>query len=219
MPTKMMYSFWQLIVFPIYRMWLRKVENIGKIPKNKPFIIAANHASYYDTLLVHSILIPKLNKKIHAFVNSSYWKYPIIKSILDKGESIPVFVKKEKDAEENNKIAFEKALRYLKKGEIIQIFPEGGRSYDGKLRKGYTGIAKLALKAKVPVVPIGIIGSDKILPKGKVLPRFARCDVRIGNKIEFSRYYNKKVNEKLLWDITRNIMSQIAKLTGLEYNY
>ncbi len=214
----MVYPCWKLFAFPIYRLWIRKVEGIENIPKDKPFIIATNHTSYYDTILIHSIPIPKFNKKIHAFVNSSYWKYPVIRNILNHGECIPVFVKKEKNIG-GNKTAFEKALIYLKKDEIVQIFPEGGRSHDGKLKKAYTGIARLALNAKVPVVPIGIIGSNKVLPKGKAFPRFAKCNVKIGKTIEFSAYYNKKMTNKLLEEITRCIMKEIAKLIGQSYNY
>lgn len=215
----MVYTVWKLLVFPIYRLWLRKIEGLNNIPTNKLFIIAANHTSYYDSLLLHSTLIPRLNKKIHAFVNSLYWKYPIIRSILEHGECIPVFVEKEGNSKEKNKQASEKALNYLEKGEIIEIFPEGARSYDGKLRKAYNGVARLALKAKVPVLPVGIIDSYKVLPKGKIFPRLARCKVKIGKLMYFEKYYNKKLNNKIFEEVTRSIMKQIAKLISQKYNY
>ena len=215
----MVYPIVKLILSPIYKLWLRKVENIENAPKDKPFIIAANHSSYYDALLIHVILIPRIDKKIHAMVNSLYWKYLIARIFLDLGECIPVFVDKEKNSKEKNKLAFEKALTYLKKGEIVQIFPEGTRSFEGKLKKAYTGIARLALRSRVPVLPCGIIDSNKVLPKGKNLPRFKRCEVKIGKLMYFEKYYDKKINEKILQETTRKIMKEIAKLTNQKYNY
>ena len=206
------------IIPPIYKLWLRKVEGIENIPKDKPFIVAANHTSYYDALLLPSIIVSRLNKKIHALVNSFYWKIPITGFFLDLWESIPVSVEKDKNSKEKNKKAIEKALSYLKNNELIMLFPEGTRS-DGKLKKAYIGVAKLALKSKALVLPCGIISSNKVLPKGKVFPRFARCEVKIGKPISFEEYYNKKVSNRLLEEITRTIMKQIAKLTNQKYNY
>ena len=200
----MVYPIVKRIVYAIYKPWLRKVKGLENVPKDKPFIIAANHSSYFDALLLHCIIIPKINKKIHALVNSYYWRYFITGIILEWGESIPVFVEKEKNSKEKNKQAFEKALNYLKRGDILEIFPEGARSHDGKLRKAYNGVAKLALKAEVPVLPIGIIDSYKVLPRGKIFPRFVRCKVKIGKLMYFKKYYSKKMNNKVLEEITRN---------------
>ena len=214
----MPYTISKWIIPPIYKLWLRKVEGIENIPKDKPFIVAANHSSYYDALLLPLIIVSRLDKKIHALVNSYYWKIPITGFFLDLWESIPVSVEKDKNSKEKNKKAIEKALSYLKNNELIMLFPEGTRS-DGKLKKAYTGVAKLALKSKALVLPCGIIGSNKVLPKGKIFPRFARCEVKIGKPISFEKYYNKKISNRLLEEITRSIMKQIAKLTNQKYNY
>ena len=215
----MAYPISKWIIPFIYSPWIRKVEGLENIPKDIPFIIAANHSSYFDALLVPVIIVHRINKKIHAMVNNFYWKPLITRFFLDLWESIPVYVEKEKDAKEKNKQAFEKALNYLRKKEPIMIFPEGKRSYDGKLQRAYIGVAKLAIKAKAPVLPVGIIDSNKILPVGKMLPRFVRCEVKIGKLMNFDKYYNKKINDKLLEEITRSIMKQIAKLINKEYNY
>ena len=110
-------------------------------------------------------------------------------------------------------------MRYLKKGDMIFIFPEGARSLDGKLQNGKVGIAKLALEARVPVQPVGIIGSNKILPKGKFLPRPKRCKINIGKALYFKEYYNKKITKKMLREVTNKIMREIARLIGQKYNY
>lgn len=214
----MVYPIEKLIVVPIYKLWLRRVEGLENVPKDKTFIIAANHTSYYDALLLPSIIVPIINKKMHAWVNSYYWKNPITKTFLNLWGALPVYVEKEPNAKERNKTAFKQTINYLKNNEIIMIFPEGRRS-DVKLQKGYPGIARLALATKVPVLPCGIIGANKVLPKGKILPRFKRCEVKIGKLIYFDKYYKKKINEKMLENITRAIMKQIAKLIGQKYNY
>src|SRR3989338_1225715 len=201
----------------VYKLWLIKAQGLENLPKDRPFIIAANHSSYYDSMLLHCIIIPKIDKKIHALVNSSYWNYPIARKLLNIGECIPVSVVKNKNLKNQNEDVFKKAVEYLKKGEIIQIFPEGTRSIDGELKKAYTGIAKICLYSNVPVLPVGIIGSYKVLPKGKFFPRFIRCDVNIGKLIYFDKYYKKKVSNSLLEKITKDIMEEIARLIGGKY--
>lgn len=214
----MAYPISKLILPPIYRMWLKKVKGLDNIPKDEPFIIAANHSSYFDIFIPPILIVPKLNKKIHALVNSYYWNNPLTEYFLNMWESIQVYVYKEKNAKQKNKQASEKAISYLKNKELVMIFPEGTRN-DGKLKKAYTGVARIALKAKVPVIPFGIIGANKVLPKGKFFPRFVRCEAKIGKLMYFDKHYNKKINDKILEEITRSIMEEIAKLIGQKYNY
>lgn len=214
----MVYPIGKLTVRPICMLWVRKIEGLDNIPKGKPFIIASNHASYYDSLLVPSAIVPKIDKKLHALVNSYYWKPFLTRFFLNVWEAIPVYVDKEKNSKEKNKQATEKAINYLKNKELIMIFPEGRRN-DGKLIKAYTGVAKIALKARVPVLPVGVIDSNKVLPRGKTFPRFKRCEIKIGKLMNFEKYYSKKVNEKAYQNVTRQIMKQIARLIGQKYNY
>ena len=215
----MVYPIGKWVVYFIYRPWIKKVRGLDYVPMDIPFIIAANHSSYFDSLLLYCTIIPKINKKIHALVNRYYWKNFITRLILNWGECIPVFVEQEKNSKEKNILALERALNYLKKNEPITLFPEGRRSIDGKLRKAYNGVARLALESKVPVLPIGIIGADKVIPVGKILPRFTRCKVKIGKLIYFEKYYYKKVKHRQLEEITRSIMKEIAKLIGQRYKY
>ena len=215
----MVYPISKFIVPPIFRLWLRKVNGLENIPRDEPFIIVANHTSYYETLLLPCIIVQALNKKMHAWVNERYWNIPIAKFFLDLWGGIPVYLGKEKNSKEKNKKAFQITLNYLKNGEIMMIFPEGKRSPDGKLQKAYSGAAKLALLSKVPVLPIGVTGSGKVLPKGKIFPRFARCEVSIGKPIYFKKYYNKKITDRMLDGATMDVMKQIGKLIGQKYNY
>lgn len=214
----MAYLIEKCTIMPVYRLWIRKIKGLENVPKNKSFIIAANHTSYFDALLLPSIILAKIDKKMHALVNAYYWKNFITRTFLNLWGCIPVYVEKEPNAKEKNKQAFEQAVNHLKNNEIMMIFPEGRRS-DGKLLKAYSGIARLALSAKVPVLPCGIIDSNKVLPKGKTFPRLVRCEVKIGKLMYFERYYNKKPNDKILEEVTRSIMKEIAKLTNQKYNY
>ena len=218
----MVYPVARFIVPKILGIWIRSVEGLGNVPMDRPFIIAVNHASYIDAVLMHCIIIPKINKNIHAFVNSNYWKNPFTRIIVDWGCSIPVFLGKDKDAKQKNNAAFDRAIEFINKGGIIQIFPEGRRSRDGKLQRAYNGIARLALESGIDVVPCAIIGSHNVLPKGKFFPRFARCRVKIGKPMSFKKYLakkNAKNTDIILQNITRSIMKEIAKLIGQEYNF
>jgi len=104
----MVYPIVKLTILPIYRLWTRKIEGAENIPKNKTFIIAANHSSYFDVFLIPSILLPKLNKRMHALVNSYYWNGFITRFFLNLWQCIPVYVGKEPNAKEKNKLALEK---------------------------------------------------------------------------------------------------------------
>lgn len=215
----MAYTIAKLWFLPLYNLWLRKITGKENIPRDKPFIIAANHSSYYDTVLPYSTIIPITNRQIHALVNSRYWDNLFFSFIINFGKCIPVYVEKDIKSEKKNKESMDKALEFLKQGHLIQIFPEGTRSSDAKLKKAYTGIAKLALRAKVPVLPFGIIDSNQVWPKGKSFMRFKRAEVKIGKPLYFQKYYGKENDKKTLEKVTREIMKSIAKLIGQEYKY
>ena len=215
----MVYPISKLTVFSFIRLFIKKTDGKENIIRNGPFIVACNHASFYDDFAVPSIILPIVNKNVHFYVNSYYFENYFLRKVLAWGKCIPVDTRKSKRHREINKNAFKTALSYLKKNEIVCIFPEGTRSIDGKLQKGKTGIANLAIAAKVPILPIGITGSHKILPKGKFFPRLRRCKVNIGKPLYFKEYYNKKINKKILDDATRKVMHEIAALTGQKYNY
>ena len=187
----MAYPISKLIIPPIYRLWIRKIEGVSNIPNDKAFIVAVNHSSYFDDFLLPIIILPKINKKMHAWVNAYYWKNPFSRFFLDLWGGIPMYVAKEENTQEKNKDSINLTITYLKGKEPVMIFPEGTRN-DGKLKEGFTGIARLALAAKVPVLPCGLVETGKVWPKGRMLPRFARCEVKIGNLMQFNQKPSKK---------------------------
>ena len=151
------------------------------------------------------------------YVNRKFFKNPLVRAFLNWGTSIPVEVYNAPDKKQVNEKAFKNALSHLQNGEIIGIYPEGHRSKDGKLQQARNGAAKLAITAKVPIVPIAITGSREILPKGVALPKLKRCiTVTIGEPFTLTE---TSLNQKALTNSTRKIMKAIAALLGQEYNF
>jgi 1-acyl-sn-glycerol-3-phosphate acyltransferase len=223
----MIYPFTRIFLGPIIRSYVRKVEGLSNLPST-PFIAAANHASYVDDFIFPYTIGYNADKKFHIFVNSRFYKNVFFKMFLDHYRCIPVDVSRDlvdkrdpslKKSREKNEYAFQQAVNLLRTGHIFMIFPEGGRSPDGKIRKSKTGIARIALTAKVPVVPVGIKGSYEIMPKGSKFPKFRRADIIIGKPLYFDSFFGKEKDYKSLTLVTTKIMKEIAKLIGQDYKY
>ena len=217
----MSYPIEYLIYRPIIALFVGKISGKENIPKDKSFIAAANHSSYLDDVLLPYTAFICTKKNFRIFINSRFYKNPLIRAYLNHYDHIPVDagkdIRQKQRREETNKKAFEKALQTLKEGKIFLIFPEGGRSDNGKIRKAKTGIARIALLSKAPVIPIGIIGSYKIWPKGKMFPRPGRAEINIGKPIYFNKFYSKPITKKLLKTATGQIMGEISRLAGQRY--
>lgn len=200
------------IFLPLRLLFLKNIEGTENIPKKGPFILTSNHESYLDPLLIGSVVIPLLNKKIHFLAKKGYfWDFFGNKIAKDWGGCISLSDGKEK--------ALQKLMLLLKQGEIVGIFIEGPESLDGQLKKGKTGAVRLALKAKVPILPIGLIGTFNIVPGNKLIPKLKRAKLRIGKLIYLDKYYQKKIGNRLLRKLTDDIMYIISELTGKPYNY
>ena len=112
---------------------------------------------------------------------------------------------------------YEQALQVLREGKLLGIFPEGTRSPNGRLQKAYTGVAKVALLAKVPVIPIAMIGTFKILSRFQYAPRFRKCRIKIGKSISLEKYYGQEISDDLARQITDKIMKTIGELKKERY--
>ena len=113
--------------------------------------------------------------------------------------------------------ALKSGLEVLDRGELFGIYPEGTRSPDGRLYRGKTGVARLALEAGVPVIPVAMIGTDKAQPTGKIIPKVMRIGVRFGEPIDFSRYAGMEGDRHVLRAMTDEIMYALMELSGQEY--
>ena len=198
------------IAKPIKLIWVKDVIGLENIPKKGAYILAANHSSYLDPLVLVATIIPYIDRKIHfiAKTKGSWGKFFGDYITIKWCGCIPM------------KNALKTANAVLTDGEVIGIFPEGTRSPDGNLIKARTSIAVLALENEVPVIPIGVINSFRVWPKQQKWPKLKKnVTMKIGKPIYFKKHYKDKITKGLLTKITRQVMKDIGKLIGKEYKY
>ena len=209
----MVHALEKLTIIPLINLWIKEVNGLDNIPKDGNFIISANHASYADHLILSSIIIKNNNQRIHYLAKKEHFETLFQRLWHEHTGAIPI------DRQAGGKQALETAVKYLKQGKIIGIYPEGTRTLTGKLQRGKTGAARLALAARVPILPVGLIGTFDILPKGKNIPRFKRATVNIGKPIYFNEHYGKENDKKTIRLVTTKVMKEIAKLCKQKYGF
>lgn len=212
----MFYWFLKLfVVGPIakvlFRPWAEGVENV---PKTGPAVLASNHLSLADT-----VFLPlAVDRKITFLAKSDYFTGRGLKGRLTAGffrgvGQVPL----DRTGGRSSDPALRSSLQVLAEGELVGIYPEGTRSPDGRLYRGRTGVARLALEGKVPVIPVAMIETDRIVPPGRLRPRLARPGVRFGEPLDFSRYEGMEGDRLVLRSITDELMYKLAELSGQEY--
>ena len=149
---------------------------IDEIPRDGPVIIAANHASNLDAVVLGSWLIPKIGRRFQWLGKKELFDWPVVGYLARHGGVHPV------DRDGADVEAYRLAKRILDEGHVLFVFPEGTRSPDGKLQEARDGVALLAQRTGAPIVPVGIGGSDRVWPRGQKLPRpGGRVTVRVGS--------------------------------------
>jgi 1-acyl-sn-glycerol-3-phosphate acyltransferase len=113
--------------------------------------------------------------------------------------------------------ALDTQLRVLRGGNIAGIYPEGTRSPDGRLFRGKTGVARLALESGAPVIPVAVLNTDKVQPSGKLIPKIMKVRLRFGRPLDFSRYAGMAGDRFVERAITDEIMYEVMELSGREY--
>ena len=207
----MVYPILKATLRPLLRLFLKDIRGIKNIPSKGPYIITANHESYIDPFLIGSIIIPMTNKKIHFLaVKGRFWDIWGDRIAHDYAGGVCLDYGKAK--------AFNELLGLLRKREIVGIFTSL-KSLDGKLKRGKTGVIELALKARVPILPIGLVGTFEIAPGDKLIPNLRRAELNIGKLIYLDKHYSKRVTYNLLRSLTNDLMYVISDLTGKPYNY
>ena len=194
---------------------VKKVEGLENLPKDTPFVIAANHDSFIDIFILGVEITRYLKKRKIYVISAMFFFFDVLASILfsEFGGSIRLRKKVHGGF-------LKSALRKLRKGDIICMFPEGIPNKKPYLRKGKTGVARLVLKGKVPVVPIGIQGTSYIWSKVKWIPRPSRrITIKIGKPIYFDKYYDKDEDYPTLRKVTTFIMKKIGSLINQKYNF
>ncbi len=204
-----------VLLGPLLRMVFRpRVEGAENVPEEGPAILASNHLSYADWLFMPLTL----TRRVTFVAKAEYFTTPGIKGWLQKrffsgAGQVPIDRSSGSAAEG----ALMSAKKVLDAGELFGIYPEGTRSHDGRLYRGKTGVARLALEMKVPVIPIAVVGTDVVAPPGKKFGSFTRPLVRFGKPLDFSRYEGLENDRYILRSITDEIMYEIMQLSGQEY--
>ncbi len=195
----------------LFRPWVEGEENI---PEKGAAIFASNHLSFSDSIFL-PLMVPR---RMTFLAKSDYFTGRGIKGRLTAAffrgvGQLPV----DRSGGRASDAALRQGLKVLRRGELLGIYPEGTRSPDGRLYRGRTGVARLALEAGVPVLPVAMIGTDKAQPAGKKIPKVMRIGVRIGKPLDFSRYEGMEDDRFVLRAVTDEIMYELMKLSGQEY--
>ncbi|HMI34107.1 MAG TPA: lysophospholipid acyltransferase family protein [Propionibacteriaceae bacterium] len=189
-------------------------EGNENVPEEGAAIIASNHLSFADWLFMPLAL----DRRITFVAKSDYFTRAGIKGWAQKRffagtGQVPI----DRSGGRASGGALRAGLKVLQRGELFGIYPEGTRSHDGRLYKGRTGVARLALLSGAPVIPSAIIGTDIIAPPGKVLTKIVSPTVKFGRPLDFSRYSGMSEDRFILRSITDEIMYAIMELSGQEY--
>ena len=193
---------------PVYRVtYPIRAEGMVNVPTDGPAILAANHISFFDSV----VLMLSLARRTRFVGKAEYLDSWRTRYVLPALGMIPI----ERQAGREAMAALETAAAVLQRGELLGIYPEGTRSRDGLLHRGHTGVAHLALMTGAPIVPIGLVGTDRIQPVGTRLPRpFRRAVVRFGEPIDPHAYGG--ANRRRRQKITDDLMEAIRTLSGQE---
>lgn len=211
----MFYWFMKVILSPFLYLFFRpKVEGLEHLPEEGGAIFASNHLSFSDSIFL-PLVVPR---RVTFLAKSDYFTGKGVKgkataAFMTGAGQVPV----DRSGASAAQAALDTGIRVLKEGALLGIYPEGTRSPDGRLYRGKTGVARMAIATGAPVLPVAMINTDKIQPIGKKLPRIMQVGVRIGRPIDFSRYRGQTGNRFIERAMTDEVMYELQQLSGQEY--
>jgi 1-acyl-sn-glycerol-3-phosphate acyltransferase len=212
----MLYWFLKLFVLgPVIRgLYWPKVVGRKNFPKTGAAILASNHLSFSDSFFL-PLVAPR---RITFLAKSEYFTGRGLKGWISRAffsgvGQVPI----DRSGGRASEAAIQTGLRILAQGDLLGIYPEGTRSPDGRLYRGRTGIARMALEAGVPIVPVAMVGTFEVQPTGKVLPRIKRVKVVYGAPMDFSEFAEQSKDPVVLRNITNQVMQALQVLSGQEY--
>ncbi|HSJ60036.1 MAG TPA: lysophospholipid acyltransferase family protein [Jiangellaceae bacterium] len=199
------------ILLVVYRPWVEGAENV---PATGPAIIAGNHLTVVDSLFMPLVV----ERKVVFLAKSDYFTGRGVKGWLKRiffggTGNVPI----DRSGGKASEAALRTGLKILERGDLLGIYPEGTRSPDGRLYRGRTGVARMALEARAPVVPVAMIGTFEMQPPGRIIPKVRRPGVRFGKPLDFSRYYGMESDRYVLRAVTDEIMYALMQLSGQQY--
>jgi 1-acyl-sn-glycerol-3-phosphate acyltransferase len=204
-----------VLIGPVIKLIFRPTaEGAENVPEEGGAILASNHLSYSDWLFM-PLVIPR---RVTFVAKAEYFTTPGVKGWFQRkffsgAGQVPI----DRSGASAAEGALTAAKRILGQGDLFGIYPEGTRSHDGRLYRGKTGVARLALETGVPVIPVAVLGTDVVAPPGKKFGTFTRPAVRFGTPLDFSRYEGLENDRYILRSITDEIMYEIMRLSGQEY--
>ncbi|CAM5694695.1 lysophospholipid acyltransferase family protein [Streptomyces sp. NPDC005930] len=204
-----------VLLGPLLRVVFRpRIEGLDHVPGSGAAIVAGNHLSFSDHFLMPAVL----KRRITFLAKAEYFTGPGLKGRLTafffrSAGQIPV----DRSGKEAGQAAIREGLGVLSRGELLGIYPEGTRSHDGRLYKGKVGVAVMAIRAGVPVVPCAMIGTFEAQPPGRKIPKLHPVVIRFGEPLDFSRYAGMEGEKAVLRAVTDEIVYAILTLSGQEY--
>jgi 1-acyl-sn-glycerol-3-phosphate acyltransferase len=195
----------------VFRPWVSGAENI---PAQGAVILASNHLSFID-----SVFLPLVIERNMVFLaKSEYFTGKGLKGWLTKMFFIGTgMLPIDRSGGKASEASLNTGLRVLSEGNVLGIYPEGTRSPDGKMYRGRTGVARMILEAGVPVVPVAMIDTEKVMPIGSKWPKLRRLGIIFGEPMDFTRFEGMEGDRFILRAVTDEIMYELAGLSQQEY--
>lgn len=209
----MLHQFVRHVLAPLARTVYRPdIEGLENVPAEGPVIIAANHRAVLDTAVI-SLVLPR---PVRFLGKAEYFAGKGVRGrLMARFVDALGFVPVERGNAHAGLAALNAGQNVLNGGGVFAIYPEGTRSLDGRLYRGHTGVAVLALTTGAPVVPVALFGTEKLMPRGGRIPRYARVGIRFGPPMDFSRMIER--NQRARRAITDDVMAAIRELSRQEY--
>jgi 1-acyl-sn-glycerol-3-phosphate acyltransferase len=199
------------ILTTIFRPWVIGAENI---PATGGVIMASNHLSFIDSIFLPLYIDRHISflAKSDYFVRRGFGGWFLKNFLLGTG-MLPI----DRSGGKASEASLQTGLGVLANGHVLGIYPEGTRSPDGKLYRGRTGVARMILEGRVPVVPVAMVGTDRVMPLHQKLPKIRRIGIIIGKPLDFSRFEGMEGDRFILRSITDEIMYELDRMSGQEY--
>ncbi len=199
------------ILKTVFRPWVTGEENI---PEKGAVILASNHLSVIDSIFLPLVI----ERRISFLAKSDYFtgrgvKGWAMKNFLKGTGMLPI----DRSGGKASEASLNTGLAVLSRGEVLGIYPEGTRSPDGKMYRGRTGVARMILEAHVPVVPVAMVDTEKVMPIGTKIPKVRRIGIIFGEPLDFSRFEGMESDRFILRSITDEIMYELNRISGQEY--
>ena len=191
-----------------------KVEGLEYVPQSGPVILASNHLAVMDSFYLPLVV----RRRITFLAKSEYFTGTGLKGWFSRWfftavGQVPI----DRSNADTAQAALDTAERVLREGKLLGMYPEGTRSPDGRLYKGKTGLARLALETGVPVIPVAMIGTNVVNPPGTTMLRFGRVTVRFGKPMDFSRFDGLAGNRFIERAVIDEVIYELMGLSGQEY--